>query len=96
MHLPVKLLTALKFSALKLSVVKIALTVGLSAIAWGAGSSLLPPSLSSQGAEVQGSAQATSHGAPSETANQVASVTTEQQAYLNNLWPRVIRSAFSQ
>ena len=88
----------MKFSALKLALVKTALAVGLGVLAWGTSVSYsqAPPSL--RGAEVQNLAQVTLNGASSKTdkqkqkQKQKPSLTTEQQTQLNNMWPRAIHS----
>lgn len=100
MILSTKLFAALKFSALKLALVKTALAVGLGVLAWGTSVSYsqAPPSL--RGAEVQNLAQVTPNGASSKTdkqkqkqkQKQKSSLTTEKQTQLNNMWPRAIHS----
>ena len=98
MLLSTKLFAALKFSALKLALVKTVLAVGLGVLAWGTSVSYsqAPPSL--QGVEVLKLAQATPNGAPSKTEKQKLkqkqkpSLTTDKQTQLNNMWPRAIHS----
>ena len=95
----------MKFSALKLALVKTVLAVGLGVLAWGTSVSYsqMPPSL--QGGEAQNLAQATPNGASSKTEKQKPSLasekqklkqkpslTTEKQTQLNNMWPRAIHS----
>ena len=92
MLLSTKLFAALKFSALKLALVKTAVAVGLGVLAWGTSVSYSQTPLSLQGGEAQNLAQATPNGASSKTEKQKPSLTTEKQTQLNNMWPRAIHS----
>ena len=98
MLLSPKLFAALKFSALKLALVKTAVAVGLGVLAWGTSVSYSQTPLSLQGGEAQNLAQATPNGASSKTEKQKQkqkqkpSLTTDKQTQLNNMWPRAIHS----
>ena len=96
MLLSTKLFAALKFSALKLALVKTVLAVGLGVLAWGTSVSYSQAPLSLHGVEVQNFAQATPNGASSKTEKQKQkqkpSLTTDKQTQLNNMWPRAIHS----
>ena len=103
MLLSTKLFAALKFSALKLALVKTAVAVGLAVFAWGTSGIYSQTPLSLQGGEAQNLAQATPNGASSKTEKQKPSLasekqkqkpslTTEKQTQLNNMWPRAIHT----
>jgi hypothetical protein len=85
MLLPSKLATAMKFSAIKLPVLKTALALGLSAVVLASAGGLLRPSLSLHGDELQGLALASAHGASDQIALRAPILETEKQAYLNNM-----------
>lgn len=93
MILSTKLSAGLKFSALKLALVKTALAVGLGVLAWGTSTSYSQEPQSVQKAEVQNLVQAKLKVAPGKTVRQKPSVTTEKQTQLNNMWPRAIHSS---
>ena len=105
MRLSTQLFATLKFSALKLALVKTVLASGLGVLAWGTSISYSQVPLSLQGVEVQNPEQATPNVAASKNEKQKPSLasekqrlkqkpslTTEKQTQLNNMWPRAIHT----